>query len=212
MRVALATMAAATMCGGVALTAAPLTAQAAPARATAAKPKDATLSTALSGSIPCSIGADFDLGCGRMRKGKLTLNKNTSPNAHIEIKDIDYGGHKSSVRLIDVAGTKHKEAVVLISANAGGVSWPNFVIVYDGNGKRLATWNAADAISAGRKGGAWGARETATFSRTRANSVDIRVDGIATGNQCEACGTHTDVYRLTKGKNGKPAFRLISRR
>lgn len=217
-----AALAAATMTAGAAVAAVSLEAQAAPAAATsaaaarastvAAKPRNATLATALSGRIPCSIGSPYDLGCGRMKNGRLKLNRDVSPHAHIEIKDIDYGGRRSSVRFVDVAGGPQKEAVVLISANAGGVSWPNFVTVYDGNGALLSTWDSAVAIQKGRKGGASGARESASFSRTRSGSVDIRVSGIATGTQCEACGTGTDVYRLSKGKNGKPVFRLITRR
>lgn len=218
-----AALAAAMMTGGVAVATVPLEAQAAPATTSsvaaaattstvAAKPRNATLATALSGRIPCSIGSPYDLGCGRMKNGRLKLNRDVSPYAHIEIKDIDYGGRRSSVRFVDVAGGPQKEAVVLISANAGGVSWPNFVTVYDGNGALLSTWSSAAAIQKGRKGGASGARESTSFSRTRATSVDLRVTNIATGTQCVACGTGVDVYRLSKGKNGKPVFRLITRR
>jgi len=203
---------------GAAVAAAPPAAQAAGAPAAAQAPhaavkaKDATYATALTGVIPCSIGAYYDLGCGRMRNGRLRLGPNASPYAHIEIKDIDGDWRRGSVRLLDVAGGRHKEAVVIISANAGGVGWPNYVTVYDGHGRLLATWDSGAAIQKGRKGGAWGAREGTNFTRTRSGSVDLRVTGIATGSQCEACGTHADVYRLSKGKNGKPTFRLVTRR
>lgn len=183
------------------------------ARPSAATPRNATLATALSGTIRCPLNTYYpELGCGRMRNGKLKLRPGNSPYAHIEIKDIDYGGRRSSVRLMDVAGTRHKEAVVIISANAGGVSWPNYVAVYDGHGKLLTTWDSGAAMQAGRRGEVGGARETTAFSRTTKASVDLRVTGISTGSQAECCGTGVDVYRLSKGKNGKPAFRLITRR
>lgn len=111
-----------------------------------------------------------------------------------------------------MAGTKHKEAVVIISADAGGVSWPNYVAVYDGNGTPLSTWDSGAAIQAGRNGYADGARERTSFGRSTRTSVDIRVDNIATGSQPVIGGTGTDVFRLSKGKNGKPVFRLITRR
>ncbi|WP_313566797.1 hypothetical protein [Mobilicoccus sp.] len=227
-RVARAAVAVA-LCGAAALTASP-GAQAVPdtavstaqvaqpgsgmraaAQGVAARSRDATLATALSGYIPCSIGASYHLGCGRMRNGRLTLNRDAPPHARIEIKDIDGPGRRTSVRLVDVAGDSRKEAVVIISANAGGVGWPNVVTVYDGLGRLLTTWDSGTAVSAGRKN-AGGAREATSFTRTRKNSVDLRVEGIASGNQCAACGTGVDVYRLSKSRNGKPAIRLITRR
>lgn len=174
--------------------------------------KEATLATALSGRIPCSIGADYDMGCGHMRGGRLKLAPTAPPHAHIEIKNIDAGPRRADIRLVDVAGDRRKEAVVIISAYAGGVGWPNFVLVYDGNGKLLLNWFSGDGIARGRQGGAWGAREGTAFGTTRARSVDVHVRGIATGSQCEGCGTHHDVFRLAKGKNGKPVMTLITRR
>lgn len=201
---AAALVAAAAMCGGAATVAAPASAQAAS--------RDATYATALSGVIPCSIGAMYDIGCGRMVNGRLKVNRNAPHGSHINIKGIENGTWRNNVRLIDVAGDSRKEAVVIISASAGGVGWPNTVVVYDGNGKLLSTWDSGIAIQRGRKASADGAREATAFSRTRSTSVDLRVTNIAVGLQCAACGTGTDVYRLTKGKNQKPVFRLITRR
>lgn len=206
-RRATALLAAAVMGGGLATAVAPGDARA----ATAAASRDATIATALSGRIPCSIGAKYDLGCGRMKNGRLKLNRGTSPHAHIEIKNIARGGRRTSIRLVDVAGDARKEAVVIISANAGSVAWSNTVLVYDGHGRLLSTWSSRDAIQVGRKGGAWGAQEGTTFGRSRAYSVDLKVEGIATGDD-GSWGNGVDVYRLSKGKNGKPVFRLITRR
>lgn len=212
-RSAVALLAAAGLVGAASAAPAPAASAQPSVQPAAVAPRDATLATALSGTIRCPLNRYYpELGCGRMKNGKLRLRPGNSSHAHIEIKDIETRGRRTSVRLIDVAGTKHKEAVVIISANAGGVSWPNYVAVYDGNGRLLTTWDTGDAIAVGRKGGASGAREFTSFSRTTRTSVDLRVGNIATGRQAECCGTGTDVYRLSKGKNGKPVFRLITRR
>ena len=180
----------------------PVAAQAAPKPA----PRDATYATVLSGRIPCPLNSYYpELGCGHMRGGKLTLRPGNSPYTHIQIKDLESTWKRTSVRFVDVAGTSHKEAVVIISANAGGVSWPNYVMVYDGNGALLNVWDSGKATDSDP-------RESTSFSTTRKNSVDVRVDGIPKGAEPSCCGTGKNIYRLSKGTNGKPHWKLISRR
>lgn len=95
------------------LAASPVSVQAAPTPA----PRDATYATALSGRIPCPLNPYYpELGCGRMRQGKLTLKPGNSPYAKVEIKNIESNWKRTSVRFVDVAGSRHKEAVVIISA------------------------------------------------------------------------------------------------
>lgn len=168
-------------------------------------PRDATYASVLSARIPCPLNAYYPhLGCGRMKNGRLKLAPGNSPYAHIEVKDIDTTWKRTSVRFVDVAGSRHKEAVVLISANDGGVSWPNYVIVYDGHG------NVLSKLDVGEVSG--DARERTTFSTSRANSVDVRTSNIPRGAQPSCCGTGTDLWRLSKGPKDKPRWQLITRR
>lgn len=184
------------------LAATPVAAQAAAKPA----PRDATYATVLSGRIPCPINPYYpELGCGRMRQGKLTLKPGNSPYATVEIKNIDSNWKRTSVRFVDVAGTRHKEAVVIISANAGGVGWPNYVLVYDGTGKLINIWDSGKATDSDP-------REGTSFSTARKNSVDVRVEGIQKRGEGACCGTGKNIYRLSKGTNGKPHWKLISRR
>lgn len=169
--------------------------------------RDATYATALNGVIPCAINRGYDeLGCGRMVNGRLPGAGRVLPGGHINIKHIETGRlwQHRSVRLIDVAGDRRKEAVVLISASAGGVGWPNQVIVYDGNGKVLNLWDSGAATAADP-------REGTTFGRSRTTSLDVRVDGVQKPGEGACCGTGSNVYRLYKNSAGRAAWKLVSR-
>ena len=204
--IAVAICSAATFAGvGVADAAAPTAATAATAVS-----RDATFDSALRGQIP--KGLPYDLGHGRMVNGKLKVSKDAPPHSHVNIKHIDGAWKRKSVRFVDVAGNSAKEAVVIISASAGGVGWPNYVAVYDKGGKLINWWDSGEATAKGRKGHTGGARETTSFVTMTRKSVDVRVNNISVEGQGECCGTGRDTFRLSKGANGAPQWKLITRR
>lgn len=140
-----------------------------------------------------------------MHQGRLTLRPSEWAHARVQIKGIDDGTWKrDSVRFVDVAGDRRKEAVVVISANAGGVGWPNYVLVYDGNGTLLNVWDSGKATKAEP-------RESTVLSKPVKNTLGVLVYGIQKKGQPACCGTGKNVYRLSKGANRKPSWKLIAR-
>lgn len=172
----------------------------------AARGRDATYATALNGIIPCPFSKDYpEIGCGRMRNGEVKPRKGASPGAHVNIKNIDGNWKKTSVRFVDVAGDRHKEAVVLISSSAGGVAWPNDVLVYDGYGRLLNRWNSAEATRSEP-------REMTAFLTTRRTSLDVIVRGVQRPGEAIIHGTARYTFRLSKGTTGRPVWKLITKR
>ncbi len=197
------------LAGAVALTgpAATSIATAAPdtaAGVASARSKDATYATVLNGRLPANVTTNGKPG--RLRGGSYAGYDPENPVARTWISGLDEGTWKRhSVRFVDVAGDRHKEAVVLLARTLGGVGWPNSIVVYDGNSRVLSGWDSGDALNAESRNGT-------SFSTMRARSLDVVVRGIDRGNEGGCCGTGRATFRLSKGANGKPKWTLINRR
>lgn len=166
--------------------------------------KDATYATVLSGRLPASVTPDGKPG--RLRGGDYSGFDPAMPHARVWIAGLDEGTWKRrSVRFIDIAGDRRKEAVVILDHTLGGVGWPNAVVVYDGNGRVLSSWDSGAAVKAD-------ARNGTSFGKARATSLDIVVRNIPRTGEPSCCGTGRATFRLSKGASGKPKWTLINRR
>lgn len=173
--------------------------------AKAPRSRDATYATVLAGKIPKPL-VPYGVKDGRLNRGDYARYNHAWPNGRVWIKNLDEGTWKrGSVRFVDVAGDRRKEAVLIISRTLGGVGWPNAVVVYDGNGRVVSAWDSGAATGAD-------AREGTSFGTTRSTSVDFRVVGIQRAGEGACCGSARATYRLSKAKDGKPRWTLINRR
>lgn len=121
----------------------------------------------------------------------------------VSLRNGDRGsGWTERVRRVDLAGDSRPETVGLLARTNGGVPWPDGVVVWDGSGRVLWSWETGDA------GG--DPRGNSTLTRATGTSVDVVIPGTgpsaAGGNQ-----SGESTYRLSKAAGG-PTWTLVSRR
>lgn len=172
----------------------------APSDDSGATPQRATYQTVLGAYVP-SLSKEYGFRSGRLRGGRLPNVSAAFPTAQVQVKDIDGSWRRDSVRFMDAAGTPGTtEAIAIVSANAGGVAWPNHVFVFDPLGRPALIWNSAVAGEA---------REGTSFGAMTRAGLQLKVSNIVQPDEASCCGTADALFLLAKGGGGRPVVRTV---
>ncbi len=170
-------------------------------------PGDATYDVVLNGLVPATVLPEASPRPVRMTRGRAEGFSAENPRAAVWVKGIDDSQNPEAwkrdfVRFADVAGDGRKEAIVVLSRTLGGVPWPDGLAVYDADGRVVFAWDTREAGGDPRSG-------TSLIGGT-GTSVDVRIVGTdPSSGGARQVGSRT--YRLSKGADGKPAWRQIAK-